>query len=121
MTPSPTRKFVFAGLALLAAGCVRAIRAADAGASSRAMRQAKTEADSQAIRPFHAHVPQEALEDLRSRIAATHWPGKETVDDPSQGVQLARIQELVRYWGTGYDWRQAEAKLNALPQFMTNI
>jgi len=71
------------------------------------------------IRPFKAQVPQAAIEDLRRRIAATRWPDKET--DGSQGVQLARLQELVRYWGSGYDWRKAEAKLNALPQFTTSI
>ena len=60
------------------------------------------------------------LVDLRRRIAATRWPDKETVTDQSQGVQLAKMQELVRYWGTDYDWRKAEAKLNALPQFVTN-
>ncbi len=68
-----------------------------------------------AIHPFRAHVPQEALVDLRRRIAATRWPDKETVTDQSQGVQLATMKELVRYWGTEYDWRKAEAKLNALP------
>jgi pimeloyl-ACP methyl ester carboxylesterase len=73
------------------------------------------------IRPFRANVPDEALTDLRRRIAATRWPDRETVADASQGVQLAKLQELVRYWGTGYDWRKAEAKLNAFPQFMTNI
>jgi pimeloyl-ACP methyl ester carboxylesterase len=73
------------------------------------------------IRPFKVQVPQAAVDDLRRRIAATRWPDKETVDDRSQGVQLAKLQELVRYWGSGYDWRKAEAKLNALPQFMTNI
>jgi pimeloyl-ACP methyl ester carboxylesterase len=74
-----------------------------------------------AIRPFRVHVPQEALVDLRRRIAATRWSDKETVADQSQGVQLATMKELVRYWGTEYDWRKAEAKLNALPQFVTNI
>ena len=74
-----------------------------------------------AIRPFRAHVPQEALLDLHRRIAATRWPDKETVTDQSQGVQLATMKELVRYWGTEYDWRKAEAKLNALPQFVTNL
>lgn len=74
-----------------------------------------------AIRPFHINVPQEALDDLRRRIAATRWPDQETVADQSQGVQLATMKELVRYWGTEYDWRKAEAKLNALPQFVTNI
>jgi pimeloyl-ACP methyl ester carboxylesterase len=73
------------------------------------------------VRPFHISVPDEQLVDLRRRIAATRWPDQETVDDGSQGIQLARLQELVRYWGTGYDWRKAEAKLNALPQFMTTI
>ncbi len=73
------------------------------------------------IRPFRVHVPQEALDDLRRRIAATRWPDRETVADQSQGVQLATMKELVRYWGTEYDWRKAEAKLNALPQFVTNI
>jgi pimeloyl-ACP methyl ester carboxylesterase len=74
-----------------------------------------------AIRPFHAHIPEEALADLRRRIAATRWPDQETVSDRSQGVQLATMKDLVRYWGTDYDWRKAEAKLNALPQFVTNI
>ena len=73
------------------------------------------------IRPFHVHVPEDALVDLRRRIASTRWPEKELVDDQSQGVQLATIQELVRYWGTEYDVRRLEARLNALPQFITEI
>jgi pimeloyl-ACP methyl ester carboxylesterase len=73
------------------------------------------------IRPFHVSVPEEELADLRRRLGATRWPDKETVADRSQGAQLAKMQELVRYWGTDYDWRRAEAKLNALPQFMTEI
>jgi len=73
------------------------------------------------IRPFRVNVSDEALADLRRRIKATRWPDKETVADRSQGAQLAQLQELVQYWGSGYDWRKAEAKLNALPQFMTNI
>ena len=72
-----------------------------------------------AIRPFRVNLPEEQLADLRRRIVATRWPDRETVDDRSQGVQLAKFQELVRYWGTDYSWRKAEAKLNALPQFMT--
>jgi pimeloyl-ACP methyl ester carboxylesterase len=79
------------------------------------------EAAPAAIRPFKIQVPQAALDDLRRRIAATRWPDKETVADQSQGAQLAKLQELVRYWGSGYDWRKAEAKLNAWPQFTTNI
>jgi pimeloyl-ACP methyl ester carboxylesterase len=73
------------------------------------------------IRPFHINVPEAAITDLRQRIQATRWPEKETVNDQTQGVRLAQIQPLVQYWGTDYDWRKAEAKLNALPQFVTNI
>src|SRR5262249_32814004 len=73
------------------------------------------------IRPFHAEVPQKELDDLRTRLAMTRWPDRETVADASQGAPLARLQELVRYWATEYDWRTAEAKLNALPQFVTKI
>jgi pimeloyl-ACP methyl ester carboxylesterase len=73
------------------------------------------------VRPFRVDVPEAALEDLRRRIAATRWPSRELVDDRSQGVQLATLQALARYWTTDYDWRKAEAKLNALPQFMTRI
>jgi pimeloyl-ACP methyl ester carboxylesterase len=74
-----------------------------------------------AIRPFRVEVPEEALVDLRRRLAATRWPDQETVTDRSQGVQLATMKELLRYWQTDYDWRKAEAKLNALPQFVTAI
>jgi pimeloyl-ACP methyl ester carboxylesterase len=73
------------------------------------------------IRPFHVDIPDEALDDLRRRIAATQWPEKETVADESQGVQLATMQKLARYWETEYDWRMVEANLNALPQFITEI
>jgi pimeloyl-ACP methyl ester carboxylesterase len=73
------------------------------------------------IRPFHADISDDALDDLRRRVAATQWPEKETVGDQSQGVPLAMIQELARYWATEYDWRKCEAKLNALPQFITEI
>ena len=73
------------------------------------------------IRPFHVDIPDEALDDLRRRIAATNWPEKETVADQSQGVPLAMMQKLARYWATEYDWRKCEAKLNALPQFITEI
>jgi pimeloyl-ACP methyl ester carboxylesterase len=73
------------------------------------------------IRPFRVDMPDEAIADLRRRIAATRLPGKELVADRSQGVQLATIQELARYWATDYDWRACEARLNALPQFKTRI
>jgi pimeloyl-ACP methyl ester carboxylesterase len=78
-------------------------------------------AEPDAIRPFHISFPEETLVDLRRRIAATRWPERETVTDPSQGVQLATVQKLARYWQTDYDWRKIEAKLNALPQFITEI
>ena len=77
--------------------------------------------DDSAIRPFTIDVPGEQLEDFRRRIAATRWPSNELVADRSQGVQLATIQELARYWTSDYDWRKCETKLNALPQFTTEI
>ena len=73
------------------------------------------------VRPFHVDVPDEALEALRRRIAATQWPEKETIADQSQGVPLAMMQKLARYWMTDYDWRTCQANLNALPQFITEI
>jgi len=82
---------------------------------------ASESAETGAIRPFHIEVPEDALVDLRRRIAMTRWPDKETVADESQGVPLATIQGLARYWGTDYDWRKVEARLNALPQFITEI
>jgi len=74
-----------------------------------------------AVRPFRVDVPDEEIADLQRRIATTRWPSQELVADRSQGVQLATIQELTRYWATDYDWRKCEAKLNALPQFTTKI
>jgi pimeloyl-ACP methyl ester carboxylesterase len=78
-------------------------------------------AASDVIRPFRISFPEEALVDLRRRVGATKWSGRETVDGPSQGVQFATMQKLARYWATDYDWRKIEAKLNALPQFITEI
>lgn len=75
----------------------------------------------ESIRPYRIHVDEAQLADLKKRIAATGWPDKETVNDVSQGVQLAQVQALVKYWGSGYEWRKAEAKLNALPEFITTI
>jgi pimeloyl-ACP methyl ester carboxylesterase len=83
--------------------------------------QAVAAAGDETIRPFHINVPEDALVDLRRRIAATRWPDKETVTDESQGIRLAEMQALVDYWGAGYNWRNAEAKLNALPEFVTTI
>jgi pimeloyl-ACP methyl ester carboxylesterase len=104
----PTRRTLLAASA--AAGAIgllpSATRAADAAG---------------AIRPFRIDVPETALEELRRRVRATRWPDRETVADQSQGVQLATLQALVRYWGNEYSWRPVEAKLNALPQFVTEI
>ncbi len=74
-----------------------------------------------AIRRFRINIPEGQLVDLRRRILATRWPDKETVTDDLQGVQLATIQKLARYWATDYDWRKTESKLNALPNFVTEI
>ena len=82
---------------------------------------AEKSAEAVAIRPFQIDVPEQQLAELRRRVEATRWPSRELVDDRSQGVQLATIQELARYWATDYDWRACEARLNALPQFMTEI
>src|SRR5262245_31794858 len=87
---------------------------AAAGAASLVSSSARA-AMGDAIRPFSFSAPEEALVDLRRRLAATRWPERETVTDQTQGVQLATMQALVRHWSTDYDWRKIEAKLNALP------
>ncbi len=89
-------------------------------ATSVPVRQRAT-SDQDAIRPFKVQVPEQALMDLKRRINATRWPDKETVPDRSQGAQLASMEELLRYWGTSYDWRKVEARLNSYPNFITNI
>ena len=102
---------------------LHAARAASAAASTAGVRPAQTSAktDATAIRPFSFTASKEELLDLRRRIEATRWPERETVTDASQGVQLATIQALARYWATEYDWRKCEARLQALPNFMTEI
>ena len=77
--------------------------------------------DKNTIRPFRVNVPEADLTELRRRVNATKWPQRETVGDASQGVQLATIQALARYWATEYDWRKIEARMNTLPQFITEI
>src|SRR2546425_2120198 len=89
--------------------------------ASGTKRASEETTDNTTIRPFHVNVPEADLTDLRRRIKATKWPERETVTDASQGVQLATTQALARYWATDHDWRKCEARLNALPQFMTNI
>jgi pimeloyl-ACP methyl ester carboxylesterase len=90
-------------------------------ASSLIPMQARATTASDAIRQFNIDVPQAELDELRRRISATRWPERETVTDDSQGVPLAMIQELASYWATNYDWRKCERRLNALPQFITEI
>src|SRR5437867_3419580 len=109
---SLTARTAIASLAL-ATATIPAIAGDGSGTASKE--------DSTAIRPFHFHAPEAALVDFRRRLAATQWPDKEIVSDGSQGVQLATMKKLVRYWGTDYDWRKVEARLNALPQFITEI
>jgi pimeloyl-ACP methyl ester carboxylesterase len=117
---TPTRKLIMkitlpiiiAALGVTSLGSAQSPSPAASGAAM---------SDDKAIRPFHFNASKDALADMRKRIAATRWPDKETVTDKSQGVQLATIQKLARYWGTDYDWSKCEAKLNALPQFVTNI
>jgi pimeloyl-ACP methyl ester carboxylesterase len=120
---SPTRRgFVVAAGAI---GLVVAnARAAGDPPSNQALNQGDfpmSAAQNDAIRPFHIAVSDEALAELRRRIAATKWPERELVADATQGVQLATMQKVARYWQTDYDWRKVEARLNALPQFVTNI
>ncbi|WP_158933294.1 epoxide hydrolase family protein [Acidisphaera sp. S103] len=95
--------------------------AAAAGAVSLLPARLLAATEDNAIRPFRIDISEAALVDLRRRVVATRWPDRETVTDQSQGVRLAKIQALARYWGTEYDWRKVEAKLNALPQFITEI
>jgi pimeloyl-ACP methyl ester carboxylesterase len=118
-----------AGIAIAAVqlgliGCARSNTATQSSSSEGSMTQSAqpTGADATAVRPFpHVHVSEADLSDLRRRVNATRWPTRELVNDQSQGVQLATTQALARYWGTDYDWRKIEAKLNATPQFITQI
>ena len=116
---SPTVRRLFAAAAGIASLLVATAAAGDARSSADAAHTGAAKAGD--IRPFRVAIPEEDLNDLRRRIAATRWPDRETVQDQSQGIPLAKLQELVRHWGTAYDWRKAEAKLNSLPQFVTNI
>src|SRR5207248_6957941 len=86
-----------------------------------ATQRGREQPDKNAIRPFQANFPESELTELRGRIHATKWPERETVTDATQGVQLATTEALARYWGRDYDWRKCEARLNALPQFITEI
>jgi pimeloyl-ACP methyl ester carboxylesterase len=118
MTHFGQTTFTAAATGLFVLG-VLAARARAAAPSSAGQTDPAT--DDKSIRPFQFHASDEALADLRRRVAATKWPSPELVTDASQGVQLATMRELARYWQTDYDWRKAEAQLNALPQFVTKI
>src|SRR5215217_2324608 len=107
-------------LACLLWGCATTSQSAPSRSTEEQRQEAPVTTET-TIRPFRVDVPEEDLDDLRRRIAAASWPTKELVDDRSQGVQLATMQALARYWQTDYDWRKAEEKLNALPQFTTEI
>ncbi|WP_441614891.1 MULTISPECIES: epoxide hydrolase family protein [unclassified Cupriavidus] len=120
-TQESTRAPVLSRRALLLSGAATAALAMFRPVMAAVQPDAGQRYAADAIRPFRVHVPQAALTDLHRRLAATRWPDPETVSDRSQGVQLVKLQALVQYWGTSYDWRKAEAKLNALPQFLTNI
>jgi len=109
-SPSWRQLLMTAAIGIAVASTVSVLQAAPAAA-----------APGDAIHPFRISIPEQELVDLRQRLAATRWPDKETVADQSQGAQLTKLQELVRYWSSGYDWRKTEARLNALPQFTTNI
>jgi pimeloyl-ACP methyl ester carboxylesterase len=123
-------KFVGAGTFFLGLGAfgisnffnnIREASAQGANATNATGASAASPRSNSDIRPFRVNVPEAELTELRRRINATRWPDRETVTDASQGVQLATSQKLARYWATGYDWRKVEARLNALPQFITNI
>jgi pimeloyl-ACP methyl ester carboxylesterase len=118
---SPSRRrFVSVAAATVAAGSLSQLAFAE---TNQMITEAAPPAggDKTAIRPLRVHVPESQLIDLRRRINATRWPERETVTDDSQGVPLAMIQEFARHWSTGYDWRKCEAKLNSLPNFVTEI
>ena len=117
---APTLFALLSAVSLMMPAAVSARQTAQTGARATKAAKALT-GESESIRPFRARVPQKAVDDLRRRLAATRWPDRETVADRSQGAQLALLRELVRYWGGGYDWRKAESKLNAFPQFVTKI
>lgn len=114
--PDPSRRDI-----LLTGGSLLAMSAIGTGAAGLISASPVRAAATEEIRPFSIHFSDEQLADLRRRVAATKWPSKEIVTDASQGVQCATLQKLAKYWATDYDWRKMEAKLNALPQFKTNI
>jgi len=119
--PTSYRRYLLSS-ALCGAVAMASATTAEATAFGAAADVAPATAEADiSIRPFKAHIPEQAVADMRRRLKATRWPDQETVADQSQGAQLKGLQELVHYWATNYDWRKGEAKLNAYPQFVTRI
>ncbi|CAL8477728.1 epoxide hydrolase family protein [Caballeronia sp. S22] len=118
-TPS-RRHFIGIAAATLAAGALSSLAFAEPAPGSAEIVQVKG-GDKTAIRPLRVHVPDAQIADLKRRVKSTRWPERETVTDASQGVQLATMQKLARHWATDYDWRKVEARLNAVPNFVTEI
>ena len=116
--PPTRRDFLAASAALIFASVLPAVLVSAGDALGQPPKQGLSV---DAIRPFSVDFPEEALVDLRRRINATKWPDQEQVTDDSQGVRLATAQKLARYWATEHDWRKVEVRLNALPNFITNI
>ena len=116
---SPTRRGVLAASAV--GGMVGAAMFASQGMADTLLESAGGGGGGGAIRPFHVNIPDAALADMRRRVAATRWPERETVADATQGVQLATVQALARHWATAHDWRRCEARINAAPNFITEI
>src|SRR5215470_3604240 len=121
ISSSPTRRSLLAGSAATGAVSLLPMHFVSARAQSKQEGSPLGTTKADAILPFRVNVRGEDLANLRRRLAATRWPAKELVEDRSQGVQLATLRALARYWSTGYDWRKCEARLNALPQFTTVI
>src|SRR6185437_374192 len=121
ISSSPTRRSLLAGSAATGAVSLLPIHFVAARAQSKQGGSPFGTTKADAILPFRVNVRGEDLANLRRRLASTRWPTKELVEDRSQGVQLATLRALARYWSTEYDWRKCEARLNALPQFMTKI
>ncbi|MFP3552267.1 epoxide hydrolase [Paraburkholderia sp. SIMBA_049] len=120
LQPLTRRRFVSVAAASVATASLSRLAFAETNQAIAEVAQA-TGGDKTAIRPLHVHVPESQLVELRRRVKATRWPERETVTDASQGVQLATMQKLAHYWSTDYNWRKVEARLNALPQFVTEI
>ncbi len=120
-SPSPDRRTVLAASAAAGAVSLLGLTEANAAPTHAARKEPKMAATNAAIRPFHFEASKDDLADLKRRVAAAKWPDREQVPGDTQGVQLATMQKLAQYWATEHDWRKCEAKINALPNFLTEI